>query len=253
MNRLLLLLIAAACAALFVFFALRPPPLLLPALPRVMLWAWERPERLDFLDPSTTGVAFLAGTYSLTATGARFRPRLQPLSIPANTLTVPVIRIEAAPDAVAALSPGDLHTIATRLAGTAMHFHAPALQIDFDARLSERFFYAQLLRATRAALPPSIGLSITALASWCSSDPWIHALPIDEAVPMLFRMGVESAEGARLLNALASSQEPLCRSSLGVSLDEPRPRLTRARRTYLFSNQLWSAPRLAAVRKEFRP
>ena len=31
-----------------------------PPKPRLILWAWERPERLGFLDTSTAGVAFLA-------------------------------------------------------------------------------------------------------------------------------------------------------------------------------------------------
>ncbi len=32
---------------------------------------------------------------------------------------------------------------------------------------------------------------MTALASWCAGDDWLRDLPVDEAVPMLFRMGVE--------------------------------------------------------------
>jgi hypothetical protein len=51
------------------------------AVPRLMLWTWERPEDLRFLDPERAGVAFLAGTVRLTRGGIDFRPRLQPLRV----------------------------------------------------------------------------------------------------------------------------------------------------------------------------
>jgi hypothetical protein len=34
-------------------------------LPRIILWAWEHPEDLEFLDPNHFGVAFLAQTLTL--------------------------------------------------------------------------------------------------------------------------------------------------------------------------------------------
>ena len=62
-----------------------------------------------------------------------------------------------------------------------------ALQVDFDARQSQREWYAGVLRRVRAQMPPQMPLSITALASWCSYDGyWLRTLPVDEAVPMLF-------------------------------------------------------------------
>ncbi|HKX29107.1 MAG TPA: hypothetical protein VJ302_15540, partial [Blastocatellia bacterium] len=33
--------------------------------PRIVLWAWERPENLEFIDPGRIGVAFLARTIRL--------------------------------------------------------------------------------------------------------------------------------------------------------------------------------------------
>jgi len=56
-----------------------------------------------------------------------------------------------------------------------------ALQIDFDARRSQRAFYAAILRDLRRRMPPDLPLSIAALASWCSSDDWLGSLPINEA------------------------------------------------------------------------
>ena len=71
-----------------------------------------------------------------------------------------------------------------------------ALQVDFDAKRSERGFYAALLRSLRSQMPPQLPLSIAALASWCSNDDWISGLPIDEAVPMLFRMEPDRRQAA---------------------------------------------------------
>ena len=42
--------------------ALRPNPKPLSNLPPAIVWAWERPEKLDFVDTDRVGVAFLAKT-----------------------------------------------------------------------------------------------------------------------------------------------------------------------------------------------
>src|SRR6185295_2701738 len=55
-------------------------PSRLSELPATILWAWERPEKLDFIDPQKTGVAFLAKTIYLRGDRVVSRPRLQPLT-----------------------------------------------------------------------------------------------------------------------------------------------------------------------------
>ena len=125
-----------------------------------------------------------------------------------------------------------------------------ALQIDFDATASQRAFYTALLTSLRPQLPQGMPLSITALVSWCGPDSWLHALPIDEAVPMFFRMG-----GPRALAATTprSSRvaEPLCRTSIGLTTDEPWPHaiasLNPATRVYLFAPKPWQPRQLTAV------
>src|ERR1051326_6650488 len=69
----------------------------LPGFPRVMVWAWERPEKLDFINPRETGVAFLARTIFLHGSGATVRPRLQPLVVAPGTALMAVVRIESQP------------------------------------------------------------------------------------------------------------------------------------------------------------
>ena len=46
-------------------------------MPRVVLWAWERPVDLRFIDPRKAGVAFLARTIHLRGNEAVVRERLQ--------------------------------------------------------------------------------------------------------------------------------------------------------------------------------
>lgn len=63
--------------------------------PKVILWAWERPENLEFLDPERFGVAFLAQTLELQSDEVVFRPRRQPLKIGPATKLIAVTRIES--------------------------------------------------------------------------------------------------------------------------------------------------------------
>src|SRR6266545_419310 len=51
-------------------------------IPQVVLWAWERPTDLRFIDPKEVGVAFLARTIRLRSGEVVVRPRLQPLNLP---------------------------------------------------------------------------------------------------------------------------------------------------------------------------
>src|SRR6266480_6761022 len=57
-------------------------------MPRVILWAWERPTDLRFINPKETGVAFLARTIRLRSGEVEVRPRLQPLNLPDGTSVI---------------------------------------------------------------------------------------------------------------------------------------------------------------------
>ena len=62
------------------------------------------------------------------------------------------------------------------------------VQLDFDAVVSERDFYRQLMTALRTTLDEGaarnvrVPLTMTALASWCVGDAWFNDFPVDEAV-----------------------------------------------------------------------
>ena len=218
----------------------------LTAFPQVVLWAWERPELLDFIDPQTTGVAFLAQTLSLSGPDVVVRPRLQPLRVPAAAKLMAATRIE-----VDRLRPPDLSVRQRTLAVAALadtgHFPGmTAIQVDFDAAVSQRLFYRHLLQDLRRRLPASISISITALASWCMYDDWLSGLPVDEVVPMVFRMGADQHRVRRYL-AEDDFRAAHCRQSLGISTDEPLPIVRPMRRLYVFHPQSWRPEALGGV------
>ena len=70
-----------------------PDPL--PGYPRIVPWAWERPEDLSFIDTNEIGVAFLAKTIVMQGDAVSIRPRLQPLNVPDDTALMAVARIES--------------------------------------------------------------------------------------------------------------------------------------------------------------
>ncbi len=211
-------------------------------LPRLTVWAWERREDLRALDPATTAVAYLNRTLILDARGLIAEPRRQPLLLPASSaLTrIPVVRIETAKGAV--LSDASAAAVGSAIL-QALDRHSAALQIDFDARASEREWYRSVLARVRAQMPTAMPLSITALASWCSYDnAWINTLPIDEAVPMLFRMEPDRRRAASL--GVLSREEfairaPRCMNSVGISTHERWPAELAGRRIYIFPDAGW--------------
>jgi hypothetical protein len=241
---------------------MRQPPvaLTLPTLPAAalngtptrVLWAWEEPEDLRTL-PTNVGVAYLAETYLLTDHVAVL-PRRQPLSPAPGAALIAVVRIETRPGF--ADTPELRATVASHLALYGGRGDIRALQIDFDATESQQPFYRGVLEALRPQLPRSLPLSITALVSWCGPHSWLHTLPIDEAVPMEFRMGGPRAlaftRTARPLSPIPYPiTEPLCRTSLGLSTDEPWPAslfaLNPSTRVYLFAPRPWRAAEFAAI------
>jgi hypothetical protein len=213
--------------------------------PAVILWAWERPEDLRFIDPQTTSVAYLAKTINLRGDKVLVRPRLQPLQLAPGTSTVSVVRIEAAEPS---LSNAQLQQTAREISALSV---SSVVQIDFDAKVSERNFYRSLLQEVRQQLPASTKLSITALASWCAGDDWLRDLPVDEAVPMLFRLGVDQRQFQRRLETGRPFESRMCQDSAGVSADEPvTPPVVN--RLYIFNPQPWSKESFKAAMETYR-
>lgn len=223
----------------------------LESLPSTILWAWERPERLDFIDTQSTGVAYLAKTLRLSGNTVSVRPRLQPLILTEGAKVIAVVRIETAKDGRSSLSETQIADVALQIADLGKMTGVVGVQVDFDAKASERDFYRQLLFSIRRQLPPTVPLSMTALASWCAGDNWLSDLPVDEVVPMLFRLGVDRPH---FVSRLQSSEEPFaqpCHRAAGVSTDEIiRPPKTN--RLYIFSPTAWTPASVDTALETYR-
>src|SRR6266852_3588611 len=114
-------------------------------MPRVVLWAWERPVDLRFINPRETGVAFLARTVQLRADEVVVRPRLQPLDLPEGTRVIAVVRVETDARRKPDLSKVQTEKLAAAIAEMARLPNVSNIQIDFDATRSERAFYQAVI------------------------------------------------------------------------------------------------------------
>jgi len=197
-------------------------------------------------------VAFYAGSVTFAGSQTLFLPRRQPLLVlPAVPLTA-VFRIENRQ----AAAPGgrqlseSIEVIARSFAGRGI----TGLQLDFDCRASERPFLEGLVEGLKRRLPPSTALSVTVLASLSHAGSWIDTLPVDEAVPMLFRMGPDDYLVRKQLAGRSFLKAAACRKAVGLSLDEPLPPAAylKERRIYLFNPHPWTGEALDRARLEIR-
>ncbi|HEX4195346.1 MAG TPA: hypothetical protein VHY80_19725 [Stellaceae bacterium] len=222
-------------------------------LPALMLWSWDRVDDLRFIDPADTGVAYLAGAIRLSTDGIAVVPRRNPLLLPPGTATLAVIHITLDRAAPPVLD----DTTRDRLIAAIIGLRPPgsaALQIDFEVTQSQQSFLAATIQALRQKLPET-KLSMTALSSWCLNESWIDALPVDEVVPMLFRLGPDRPRVAAHFTAGGDFRSPRCHNSFGIATDEARragfaaPRLT-GRRAYVFAPKRWTAATYTTIRQE---
>ena len=218
--------------------------------PRVVLWAWERPEDLKSLDSNRFAVAFLAQTLVLKNYEVIMDPRHQPLDVSPETKLMAVTRIESLKNTGerAALSDAQRKKVVDLILRTMRLRNVSAIQIDFDAASSERDFYRALVHDVRANLPDNVPLTMTALASFCVGDRWLSDLPVDEAVPMIFRMGADDRTIKSFLSSGEDFREPLCQKSYGIAIDEPLDiKFKPGRRVYVFNHRSWKASDIAAI------
>ncbi|MBF0498372.1 MAG: DUF3142 domain-containing protein [Deltaproteobacteria bacterium] len=221
-----------------------------------MLWAWDRPEKIDFIDTHRVGVAFLIKTIYLHDNQLVIRPRFNPLQFPPGTALMAVVRIEVPPGKTPVYSPGQEAKVIAELVAITKLKDITAIQIDFDARVSARNFYRRVLLELRRQLPDSIALSITALASWGVHDRWLLNAKIDEAATMLFRMGPDRDLFLQRLRSGKDFSPSNCRLSYGISTDEPLDKslyqFLSKRRIYIFHPKPWTQDALTLVMEEMQ-
>ncbi|OAN66900.1 hypothetical protein [Sphingomonas sp. TDK1] len=216
------------------------------APPKLIVWAWERPEDLRFL-PGDAEVAVQTGFLELSGDNFLARGRRYPLRTGRQPGTA-LVHIQIDDSRPLHWTP----MLRARVAAAVLHYArvvpAPRVQIDFEVRQSQRRILADLLHDVRAGLPRGTPLSMTAIASWCQED-WLGSLPVDEIVPMLFRMGRGDASIRARIEGGGDWTEPACRKALAISADTPIARAPAGRRIYLFAPQSWTPSTFDAVRK----
>ena len=220
-----------------------------PAAPptQLVVWAWERPEDLRFL-PAQVEIAVQTGFLTLAGDGFEARGRRYPLRTD-HPPTTAVVHLQIEDGRPLHWTP----RLRARVAAAVLHFArivpTPRVQIDFEVRQSQRQILIDLLHDVRAGLPRGTPLSMTAIASWCQED-WLGALPVDEIVPMLFRMGRGDGAIRTRIESGGDWAEPACRKALALSADTPIARAPQGRRIYLFAPQSWTPSTFAAVRSQ---
>jgi hypothetical protein len=227
-------------------------PTMLTDMPQKIVWAWERPEDLRFLEPNEFGVAFLAQTLLLERDSVMQKPRRQPLEVSPGTYIIAVTRIETNKEdgKRASFDEAMVQRTATLINNSLDLPDVRAIQIDFDAAVSERAFYRELMLELKNRLeipdlkdrfPNGVPLTMTSLASWCTGDAWFNDFPVAEAVPMVFQMGADTEKIKTYLRNGNDWNEPLCRGSYGISLDENLGVMLKSeRRLYFFKSGPWS-------------
>ncbi len=218
--------------------------------PKIFLWAWERPENLLFIDKNI-GVAFFAGIITFSDSKTFFRPRLQPLIINQKIAPIAVIRIENK-EKKNQLNNDQLSKAVASIVKICSQDKISGCQIDFDARDSEINFYKELIFKTKKLLPKSIPLTITAFVSWCHLGSWLEDLPIEEAVPMFFRLGVDENLIRNNLVGESFMKAKKCQKSIGISIDEPLPQTQylKNRKIYIFNQNPWRSEDFSDIIKE---
>jgi len=223
----------------FYFFKSKSKNLNIP----VIFWVWERPENLYFIKDKNISFAYLAGTITKTDKNLEYYSRKQPLRIPDNSNTISVIRIEdRSKDHI--FEDKYLSEISDYVVKSCIEKTSNiACQIDFDATESQIEFYKKLVISVREKLPKEMKLSLTALVSWCVNDKtWFDGLPIDEAVPMFFRLGREENIYWQRISEGKLNISNSCQKAVGIATDESVPNniYMKDKPIYIFNNEYWT-------------
>jgi hypothetical protein len=221
---MLLLLLLASCAS-------DEPP-----KPVLVLYALDRPEKLPFLDPNSSEVAVLRGTISISETGILAQPRRVYVDAPQGTKFITLVKIDAGRFDGYVPTGNDIDRSMNAIKEWAAQAESTSLEIDFDAGTAQRPFYRTLLKNLRSAFQR---LTIGAPASWCTSDPWVKDLPVDEVIPTLFRMGPKGGAVMDNLTGAGDFTPDICKGHYSISADEKLSFRPPVRRLYAFNPQSW--------------
>jgi hypothetical protein len=215
---------------------------------RLILWAWERPEDLRFAGAQAE-VAVQTGFVEIAGGGFQARGRRFALKA-AGPPSTAVVHVQIDHRRPLEWTP----LLRARVSAAVLHYAqaipARRVQVDFEVRASERAVLLDVLRDVRHGLPKNTLLSMTALASWCDTETWLEAAPVDEIVPMLFRMDPGGEPLRKRLAEGGDFRNPRCRAALGIATDSPIVRAPLGRRVYLFNPRSWTEADFVAARRQ---
>ncbi|MBU1200742.1 DUF3142 domain-containing protein [Patescibacteria group bacterium] len=219
----------------------------------LILWVWERPENLYFMKNESVTYAYLAGTATKTDDNLVLYSRQQPLRIPDGSTTIATVRIEDR-TREATFEESDIETITNFIVKSCtVNLKNISCQIDFDATQSQIEFYKKLILSVRKKLPTDIKLSITSLVSWCTNNSsWFDNLPINEVVPMFFRLGKDSNLYWKKIENGKLNLNHTCQKSIGISTDErlPDKSYLTGKNIYIFNHQYWDKSNWDIIKSE---
>jgi hypothetical protein len=205
-------------------------------------WLWKDAPVPAF---SRAAVAVVDRHIWLAGDKVLVRPGARPRSLPPATSVIPVVHVEIDGRNPPAGLTAARATILDAMARAARASTSGWVQLDLEARPSQRDDYRALVADIRAFLPHEMRFSVTALAWWCRAPAWLDGLAADEVVPMFFRMGRDNAPLRAIVAQRPEVLHPLCRAgSAGFSRQEKFPDEVagRYRRTYWFDERGWKDP-----------
>jgi hypothetical protein len=240
---------ALATSALAAALACAPRATAAPAL---VLWAWERPEDLSSA-PANVEVAAVEGFVQLTGDRLWGRARRFPLKTTPGARRIAVVHVQIDESRPLVWSPALRARTASAVLAYARQPGFDGVQIDFEVPASDRQVLLDLAHDVRAGLPPGTPLSMNALASWCETENWIDAAPVDEIVPMVFRLGAGGAKLKAKLETGGDFADRRCRGAIGVATDTRLVTFPRDRRVYVFNPHSWTPAAIAGAVKDLSP
>jgi hypothetical protein len=218
------------------------------SLARGVAWIWPDSNGPRGSAAPYREAAVLVESLVMRGAGVEHGGRTQPLALAgAAVRVIPVVHVEAAADVQSAFTPAQRDAVIAAVRRQAATAAAGSgwLQLDFEAPARARDAYRELVAGVRAALPPGVRLSVTALAHWCTQGDWLDRLPVDEVVPMLYRLGPHADDWRRRFVQGGDGLARRCRGpALGFATNDPPPQslLARAARPYWFDETAWSNP-----------
>lgn len=213
-----------------------------------VLWVWNRPSDLRFLDKNDFEFALLTKTLEFDESHVKVISRQSSVLVAEHAMVFPVIRLERIGISTR-FSANVTNELIDRICADVKNYPgAMKIQIDFDARMSEREWYKNLIKTIRNCLPIDWSLSITTIASWCYDKDWLESLSADEIVPMFFRMGRDSSHMRQEFHNFFSSFNDDRKYCPGISLDEPLQIASRTQKLYVFNPKPWDKESIALLR-----